>query len=234
MVGPAALESDRDVRRLRLRHIAEEQYRTLPAADRALLVAYTRGVNFYIDTYRGRYPMEFTVLRYDPRPWTPVDSMLAGLQMYRMLTESWHDEARKLAMLSNGDPAKVNALYPPRSGREIQPGSNAWAVSGAHTASGKPILENDPHLEFASPAAWYMIHLKAPGLNVIGVSLPGMPSVIIGHNDRIAWGVTNLQFDVQDLYDEKLDPRTGRYLFNGRWSRRVPTANISAVKGGAH
>ena len=232
VVGPAALESDRDVRRLRLRHVAEEQYRALPEGDRALMVAYARGVNFYIDAYRGRYPLEFTLLRYDPRPWTPVDSLLAGLHMYRTLTDSWHDEARKLAMLAGGDAARVNALYPPRSGREFQPGSNAWALSGVHTASGKPILENDPHLEFSSPAAWYMIHIKAPGLNVIGVSLPGVPSVIIGHNDRIAWGVTNLQFDVQDLYDEKLDPRTGRYLYNGQVEQARPDREYIRVKGG--
>ena len=194
-------------------------------------MAYARGVNYYIEAYRGRYPLEFTLLGYDPRPWTPVDCMLAGLQMYRILTESWHDEARKLGMLAGGDAAKVNALFPPRSGRESQPGSNAWAVSGAHTASGKPILENDPHLEFSAPSAWYMIHLKAPGLNVIGVSLPGMPAVIVGHNDRIAWGVTNLQFDVEDLYDEKLDPRTGRYLFNGKVEQARADREFIRVKG---
>jgi penicillin G amidase len=231
VVGPAALDSDREVRRLRMHHVAEEQYRTLPAADRALLVAYARGVNAYIDAYRGRYPLEFTLLRYDPRPWSPVDSMLAGLHMYRLLTESWHDEARKLTMLAGGDAAKVNALYPPRSGREMQPGSNAWVVSGAHTASGKPILANDPHLEFSSPAAWYMIHIEAPGLHVIGVSLPGMPAVIVGHNRRIAWGVTNLQFDVQDLYDEKLDPRTGRYLVNGQAQQAQADREFIRVKG---
>jgi penicillin amidase len=231
IVGPEALDADRIVRRLRMRHLAEEQYRTLPPADRAALVAYTRGVNYYLDAYRGRYPLEFTLLRYDPRPWSPVDCMSAGLQMYRILTESWHNDARKLEMLAAGDAAKVNALFPARSGREMQPGSNAWAVSGAHTASGKPILENDPHLELTSPSAWYMIHLKAPGLNVIGVSLPGLPTVIVGHNERIAWGVTNLQFDVQDLYDEKLDPRTGRYLFNGQVEQARPDREFIRVKG---
>jgi penicillin amidase len=231
VVGPTALEADREARRLRMRHIAEDQYRTLPAADRALLAAYARGVNFYIDSNRGRYPLEFTLLRYDPRPWSPVDSMLAGMQMYRLLTESWHSDARKLEMMEGGDAARVNALFPPRSSREFQPGSNAWAVSGAHTASGKPILANDPHLEFASPASWYMIHLKAPGLNAIGVSLPGLPAIVVGHNQRIAWGVTNLQFDVQDLYDEKLDPRTGRYLFNGQVEQARPDREYIRVKG---
>jgi penicillin amidase len=232
IVGPVALDADRQARRLRIHRVAEEQYRTLPEADRALLVAYARGVNSYIDSYRGRYPLEFTLLGYDPRPWTPVDSMLAALQMYRILTESWHSDIRKQGMLAGGDAAKVNALFTARSGRESQPGSNAWAVSGAHTASGKPILENDPHLELNAPSAWYMIHLKAPGLNVIGVSLPGMPSVIVGHNERIAWGVTNLQFDVEDLYDERLDPRTGRYLFQGKVEQARADREFIRVKGG--
>lgn len=231
IVGPVALDADREARRLRLRRLAEEQYRTMPAADRALFAAYARGVNYYLDAYRGRYPIEFSLLRYDPRPWSPIDCMLAGLQMSRTLTESWHNDVRKLEMAAGGDAAKVNALFPARSGRESQPGSNAWAISGAHTASGKPILANDPHLELTAPSAWYMIHLKAPGLNVIGVSLPGMPAVVIGHNDRIAWGVTNLQFDVQDLYDEKLDPRTGRYLFNGHVEQAQAWREFIRVKG---
>ena len=97
-------------------------------------------------------------------------------------------------------------------------GSNNWVVSGAHTASGKPLLANDPHLDHSIPSVWYMIHLKAPGLDVSGVSLPGLPLVIIGHNERIAWGVTNTGPDVQDLYAESFDPRDPtRYLHNGAW-----------------
>ena len=78
------------------------------------------------------------------------------------------------------------------------------------------MLANDPHLEFSTPATWYMVHLTAPGLDVTGASLPGVPAVIIGHNDRIAWGVTNLQFDVQDLYREQINSQTGRYLYRGQ------------------
>ncbi|MGH9455627.1 MAG: penicillin acylase family protein, partial [Terriglobia bacterium] len=77
------------------------------------------------------------------------------------------------------------ALEPPALG------SNNWVVSGAHTASGKPLLANDPHLHHSIPGVWYMIHLKAPGLDVTGVSLPGLPLVVIGHNQSIAWGMTN-------------------------------------------
>ena len=84
--------------------------------------------------------------------------------------------------------------------------SNNWVVSGKHTATGKPLLANDPHLPASAPSIWYMVHLTAPGLRVAGVSAPGGPGVIIGHNDRIAWGMTNVGPDVQDLYEEKFDP----------------------------
>jgi penicillin G amidase len=216
VLGASTLELDREARRLRLRRVAEQQVRALPAGDRAVIAAYARGVNYFIETHRGTLPLEFTLLRYDPRPWTITDSILCGLQMYRNLTTTWRDELRKAAMLSGGDAVKVNLLFPARAGAEFQPGSNAWVVSGQLTASGKPILANDPHLEWSVPATWYQVHLKAPGLNVTGVSLPGLPCVIIGHNARIAWGVTNLGFDVQDLYAEKIDPQTGHYIFRGK------------------
>ena len=108
-----------------------------------------------------------------------------------------------------GDPDKVDTLFPTRAGGDVQPGSNAWAVSGEWTESGKPLLANDPHLPFSIPSLWHQIHLKGGELNVSGVTLPGLPGVLIGHNQSIAWGITNLRFDSQDLYIENFDPRTG-------------------------
>jgi penicillin amidase len=96
--------------------------------------------------------------------------------------------------------------------------SNNWVVSGKHTASGKPLLANDPHLPGTAPSIWYLVHLSAPGLRVAGVSAPGGPGVIIGHNDHIAWGMTNVGPDVQDLYEEKFDPANPkRYLTPTGW-----------------
>jgi penicillin amidase len=231
VVGKAALETDQESRRMRLGHIAEASEQAMPAADRALLAAYARGVNFYLQTHRGNLPVEFTLLNYEPRPWSKRDTVLAGLQMYRTLTNSWRDEISKLHMLQKGDRDKVEFLFPLRSGGESQPGSNAWAISGARSATGKPILANDPHLEFGIPSTWYMVHLRATGLDVSGVSLPGVPGVIIGHNDRIAWGVTNLQFDVQDLYREKFDAQSGRYAFGDRIEQARLEHGAIAIKG---
>ena len=231
IAGPGALELDRDSRRLRMRRIAESAYASLAPQDRAPLAAYARGVNYFIQTHLHALPVEFTLLGYQPRPWSVVDSILIGLHMYRDLTTTWKDEILKRDMQAAGDRAKVDFLFPPRSGGELQPGSNAWAVSGAHTASGKPLLSNDMHLEYSIPGIWYMVHLRAPGLDVSGVSLPGMPSVIVGHNQRIAWGVTNLHFDVQDLYIENFDPATGRYLYRGQWEQAREEREIIPVKG---
>ncbi|HTB18664.1 MAG TPA: penicillin acylase family protein [Bryobacteraceae bacterium] len=229
--GPSTLELDREARRMRMRRIAEDQVRALAPAERAIFAAYARGVNFFIETHRNALPLEFTVLRYDPRPWSILDSTLCGLQMYRSLTTTWREELRKMTMLQRGDPAKVALLYPARAGTEFQPGSNAWVVSGKFTASGKPILANDPHLEWSIPAAWYQVHLKAPGLDVSGVSLPGVPCVIVGHNQRIAWGVTNLGFDVEDLYIEKINPQNGQYLFRGQAEQARSETEWIRVKG---
>jgi penicillin G amidase len=113
-------------------------------------------------------------------------------------------------------------------------GSNNFVVSGAHSYSGKPLLANDTHLPLLVPTIWYRVHLTAPGWNVAGFALPGVPLVIIGHNDRIAWGYTNTMADVQDLYVETLNPKNPHeYLFNGQWMPADVREETIRVKGQA-
>jgi penicillin G amidase len=231
VLGERLLESDRDARRLRLRRIAEEAFVTLPAADRQAFAAYTRGVNQFIATHLRNLPVEFTLLGYQPRPWSTVDCLLLCLHMYRSLTTTWKDEIVKNNLLAQGDRAKVEFLYPMRGMGDASPGSNSWAIAGSRTASGKPLLSSDMHLEYSLPGIWYMTHLEAPGLNAVGVALPGAPGIIVGHNQRIAWGITNLHFDVQDLYVENLDDRTGRYVFRGKVEQARGEREIIRVKG---
>jgi penicillin G amidase len=113
-------------------------------------------------------------------------------------------------------------------------GSNNWVVSGDHTATGKPLLANDTHLELSMPPIWYEAHLTAPGYNVKGFTLPGAPLVVIGHNDRIAWGFTNNGADVQDLYIETLNPtQAEEYRVKGAWTKAQIRDEVIHVKGGA-
>jgi penicillin amidase len=96
-------------------------------------------------------------------------------------------------------------------------GSNSWVVAGTRTATGRPLLANDPHLGLEMPSLWYEMHLVAAGLDVAGSSIPGAPFIVIGHNQSIAWGLTNTGADVQDFYVEDVDFATKRYQYQGAW-----------------
>jgi penicillin G amidase len=122
------------------------------------------------------------------------------------------------------------------SQREIRQslGSNNWVVSGDHTATRRPLLANDMHLELTLPPIWYEVHLTAPGWNVKGFALPGAPMVVVGHNDRIAWGFTNNGADVLDLYMETLNPASpDEYRVHGAWRKAQVYDEVIKVKGAA-
>jgi len=111
-------------------------------------------------------------------------------------------------------------------------GSNNWAVSGKKTASGYPILANDPHLNLTLPSIWYQIQLNAPGINTYGVSLPGAPGIIIGFNQNIAWGVTNVAADVLDYYQIKFkDNSHKQYWYNNQWKNTTQRLEKIAIRG---
>ena len=111
-------------------------------------------------------------------------------------------------------------------------GSNNWVVAGSRTESGLPLLANDPHLGARIPSIWYLAALHGDKLNVVGATFPGLPSVVIGHNGRIAWGVTNLNPDVQDLYIERINPENpNQYLADGQWVDMEIVEEIIRVKG---
>ena len=120
------------------------------------------------------------------------------------------------------------------SSKEIRAGlgSNNWVVSGAHAATGKPLLANDTHLELMMPSIWYEVHVTAPGWNVKGFALPGSPMIIIGHNDRIAWGFTNNGADALDLYIEMFNPSSPyEYRVKGAWAKAQIIDEAIRVKG---
>lgn len=233
VLGPELLDSDREVRSLRFREIAESHSRSLSEANRKAFAAYARGVNFYLETHRGRLPAEFRVLEYDPRPWSAADSVLIALRLDQLLSESWRTDLLKSSLASSGDARRVRELFPTRGGLEGLPGSNVFAISGERTATGKPLLASDPHLPVTAPSFWHQVRLKSPEFDAAGMSIPGLPGVVQGHNEHIAWGAANLPFDVQDLYAERLDPQTGRYVHDGQLRQARQEQAVIHIKGQA-
>jgi penicillin amidase len=137
-------------------------------------------------------------------------------------------EGAPLQNASNA-PLPFSHGFDPADG-DLRPGSNNWVVSGAHTVTGKPILSNDMHLDLRMPNTWYEAHLTAGDYDVVGVTLPGVPYVIVGHNQHVAWGFTNLGPNVEDLYVEKFNDR-GEYLTPQGWSEPEHRKEIIRVKG---
>ncbi|MBA4167347.1 MAG: penicillin acylase family protein, partial [Chitinophagaceae bacterium] len=126
----------------------------------------------------------------------------------------------------------VSSLQPAKTDKDN--GSNNWAISGAKTKSGRPILCNDPHLGLNLPSLWYEMQISTPSYNSYGVSFPGAPAIIIGFNDSIAWGVTNAARDVRDYYKIQFrDKLKTQYLFNGQWKNAEQTVETYLMKDGS-
>lgn len=265
VLGEAGLENDRFLRTIGLYRAAQADYEVLPAEVIDVLQAYSDGVNAFIDTHRGRLPLEFMLLGFTPEPWTPVDSLAWGKVMCLSLGGNWEHELVWAQLLDALGEEKVLELAPryPEQGPFIIPpeaksyaqldlsvletasavrdllaassanlGSNNWVVDGTMTASGRPMLANDPHLGIQIPSIWYEVHLVSGDLDVVGASFPSVPGVIIGHNRDIAWGVTNVGPDVQDLYIERVNPDNPyQYEYDGRWEDMTVLSEEIVVKG---
>jgi penicillin amidase len=267
VLGPDWLQHDREQRILGLQVRAQKAVEELSPRDRRYLEAYARGINDFIARRRDRLPLEFRILHYAPRPWTPADSLVIGANMIEELNHysarvawerekilaklgpqltsdlypnsSWRDHppGQDPKKMSESIPAEAGAVSrtslrwaPPLLARRPELGSNDWVVSGAHTASGKPLLSNDPHLGHQMPALWYEAHLKSGDFDVAGVTLPGTPTVILGHNQRIAWGFTNIGPTVEDLFIENFNAN-GQYRTPRGWEEPQRRHEVIHVKG---
>jgi penicillin amidase len=135
-----------------------------------------------------------------------------------------------LSALSQGQPAVRDLLVGGSTAEAL--GSNNWVVDGTLSASGRPLLANDPHLSARLPSVWYLAHIATGADDVIGASIPGTPPIVLGRNRYIAWAATNVAADVEDLYREKIDP-TGRFAeFRGQWEALTLIPETIVVKGG--
>lgn len=279
IVGIDAVGRDAKHRRLGYGPVCERSYAEMAPEVRMPLDRFAAGVSACIAWQNGVLPFEFRLLRYEPRPWTPVDTLVIGKLMAEQLSSTYEtdllradfadlpadlradlfvDHSRYDVPIVGEDPkpAEVDEEAAPPAPSGARPaaapakaavvrrapddgvirrvsldedllsseplvvGSNNWVVDGTRTATRKPILANDPHLPLALPPIWYAMHLatRDGATDVAGVTFPGAPGIVIGHNRRIAWGVTNFGPDVQDLYAETFDETGTRYRTPDGWA----------------
>ncbi len=263
VLGAEAVDRDRFARLLRYRGDLDEEYRSYAPDAKSILEAFVRGVNAFIESSRDRLPIEFQLAGIRPEPWTPEAclSRLAawsmtgnavreatraklGVDLGWKLTDellptepSRSLESQPRVGLESID-EEILAL-PQAAGaslsfqQETQDGSNNWVVDGALSATGKPLLANDPHRALTLPSLRYLVHLVGPGWNVIGAGEPAMPGVAAGHNDRVAFGFTVVGIDQQDLYIEETHPDNPNMVrFRKRWEPMRTERQRIAVKGG--
>lgn len=227
ILGPVTRENDIFMRRIGLYRLAKDSLDQLDPPARAMVSAYTEGVNAWLKTRSGALPPEYYLLRYRPEPWRPQDSMVWGRLMAMYLARNWREEVLRSRLEKKLGPEKTKILFPdyPDGAPLTQAGlaipnplvsasaSNAWGLSGNHTSTGKPILANDPHLRLRAPGTWYLARLETPGQVLAGATVAGVPFMVLGRNDHIAWGITSSETDSQDWFIEKIDPSDPkRYL----------------------
>jgi penicillin amidase len=211
IVGSPMLGYDRMMRELSLYRQAEQQVDRLAPAERQDLQAYADGVNVFLETSSAPLPVEFQLTLHTPEPWTIADSLVWGRLMSLQLSGNGFSESRRAALLNLIGSERTNELLPRNlrspttmndANRDAWIGgydaSNAWVLSGQRTATGKPILANDPHLGLRMPGQWYLARIETPGLTLAGATAPGAPFHILGHNGTIAWGLTTTHADNQD------------------------------------
>jgi penicillin G amidase len=306
--GAATLEADQLLRSLGVIRAAQKQYEALPEDMKAILLAYTQGINSFYQTSSQALPPEFHLLGVKPTPWQPADSVGWSLMMALDLGGNWGVEFARLASAKQLPTAQLWQLFPAYPGEQpaskldfsklyrdlgvftsvpsdatktgalgarsvkarsrfvlenlllsLPPsalipvpadlaalsrdagniegkGSNNWVVAGSHSASGKPLLANDPHLGLGAPAIWYFTRLqsKASGMDVMGASLPGLPFIVLGRTAQVAWGFTNTGPDVQDLYIERINPANpAQYQTPEGWKDFESRTDMIPVKGQA-
>ncbi|HJV05607.1 MAG TPA: penicillin acylase family protein [Actinomycetota bacterium] len=256
--GEPALPLDRFVRTVGWNRAAEQQAARWDRRSLAVAGAFGAGIRAWIGAMPAP-PPEYALLGL--RPMVPPEGgeavlgAAAGVFLAWTLSRNWDHELLRAEIAERLGPETMRTLFPdldteaaaieaakeggfdrvallrnavlPASGQ----GSNSWVVDGSRTETGKPLLANDPHLAVSVPSAWFECHLVGPGIDVAGVTLPFSPGILIGHNDRIAWGFTNTEGDVQDVYLERLSEDSTMAEHRGRWEPVTIHREEIAVRG---
>ncbi|MCA8895332.1 MAG: penicillin acylase family protein, partial [Amphiplicatus sp.] len=233
-VGASGVDTDKLSKTLNLKKIGELSLARADAETVRAFQKYANGVNAYIDSHKGAWPLEFVLLGETPEKWSAADVFsLSGLILFAM--PDWQDElvhadfSRQLSaeqmdeffpLYPENAPVTYSAsVAPSKEARSANPAgesrhagwpfakggfaSNTWVVAGSRTKSGLPILASDPHGGFTAPIDYYLSRIEGPGFSFRGVGSPGFPAYMMGHNSKIAWGLTDLGADVADLFLER-------------------------------
>lgn len=268
VLGPSAVERDRAARLFAYRGDMAREWAAYAPDTRAIVRAFVAGVNARIAAVGDDLPPEFGLLGFRPEPWSETVPLARATGLSG--TGNGNSEVLRAQLVTLLGVERTQAILPADPVRALDPapgldlagltnaslggfgatfadvaynrleGSNNWVVAGRRTTTGKPILANDPHRVITNPAVRYLTHLVAPGWNVIGAGEPASPGVAIGHNDRIAFGLTVVGMDQQDVYVESLGDcpsaaagSLGCYRHRGAWRPLRTRQDTIRVKGEA-
>ena len=257
--GELALDTDRTARTFGFGRLGRADWKIASDGLKDSMSAYAAGVNAYLDHPKTKLPVEFTLLGFKPQPWKTEDTMAFGRVMIWQLSHAWQGELIRAEIIEKvgvehaaeleihypvENPISLpkgiefNALDPDGSLRkstapflERGKGSNAWAISPHRSETGNAVLCNDMHLALSMPSLWYEVHLNGgDDFHTTGVSLPGVPMVLVGHNECVAWGMTLAFTDAEDLFIEQVDSQN-RYLYKDEWRDAEIIEEAIPVKG---
>jgi penicillin amidase len=262
VLGDRTINVDRLFRTITAGRPVDSMLVALPPEMVATMEAYAAGVNYYLATHEEHLPFEFALLGYQPAPWTAADELTASYYLAWALNFSFGNELLRSAVAAKVGSELTGGIFIdyPRDGPRIMPdsqaaferlrlletirraqaltgvpfggASNSWVVSGEKSATGKPILANDMHLGLTIPSIWYEAHLCTPKMNVSGVVLPGVPLIVAGANEHVAWGFTNLMADDADYYMERTNPKdSSQYQYMDGWEEMIVRYDTIIVRG---
>jgi penicillin G amidase len=244
------IAADRFARTVGFHRIGVREARRWSDASRSMMRRFVDGARAWVGAMPAP-PLEYAMLGAAPDLPEGLEAWAAGFAYLAWgLSGNWDDELLRLRLSERFGAETAGALLPPAADqvgiaagslagrlldglpRSSGQGSNNWVVSGSRTASGRPILANDPHLLVQQPAAWFELHLRAPGFEARGVALPFVPGILIGTTPHHAWGVTNVSGDVQDLYVERLNDEGTAAEFDGGLEPMTVHTETIEVRGG--
>ncbi|MHA2073362.1 MAG: penicillin acylase family protein, partial [Candidatus Hodarchaeales archaeon] len=260
LFGDLALETDISSRTFGFARLGKIDWENLDEKVKPTIQAYSDGVNAFLNHPTSKLPFEFSLIRYKPKLWKPEDSLAFSRVMLWKLSHAWYGEivkAKIIAKVGETKAAELDYTYQNENPNTMphgiefnllnkdgtlrkatgpflsrSQGSNSWVISSTKSESNHAYLCNDMHLELMLPSIWYETHLVSQNFNVSGVTLVGVPMILVGHNNNIAWGSTLAFTDAEDLFIEQFNPdNPQQYKFKANWLEVEEIVEKIIVKG---